>query len=211
MTSALTPQAYQCAAEFLSGQDEDWARLIAETGPCLHQPRPAREPYEALVRAIVYQQLHTRAADTILARLLALYPDTPFPSATQLLATDPAHQRACGLSAAKLVAIRGIAQAALQGVVPDRAQALALGDDALTERLITLKGVGRWTVEMFLIYTLERADILPVDDFGVRDGYRRLKQLQVAPTPRLMRDIGQAWRPYRTVAAWYLWRVPARG
>lgn len=211
MSSALTPPFYQRAAECLSGLDADCARLIAQTGPCLHQPKPAREPYEALVRAIVYQQLHTRAADTILARLLALYPDTPFPSAVQLLATDPAQQRACGLSAAKLVAIRGIAQAALDGVVPDRAQALALGDDALIQRLIPLKGIGRWTVEMFLIYTLERTDILPVDDFGVREGYRRLKQLHTAPTPRQMRELGQAWRPFRTVAAWYLWRVPARG
>jgi len=95
--------------------------------------------------------------------------------------------------------------------VPSREQARLLSDEALIERLVSLKGIGRWTVEMFLIYSLERADVLPVDDYGVREGYRRLKRLETAPTPRQMRELGQAWRPWRTVAAWYLWRVPARG
>jgi len=207
----LSPQSYLQAAKFLSGLDGDWARQIAAIGPCLHQAKPAREPYEALVRAIAYQQLHTKAGDTILARFLALYPYTAFPSAQQLLASDPEIQRACGLSAAKLAAIRGIAQARLDGIVPTRDQALSLSDEALVERLVSLKGVGRWTVEMFLIYTLERSDILPVDDYGVRKGYRRLKGIEKAPTPRQMREIGGAWSPYRTVAAWYLWRIPARG
>lgn len=207
----LSPDAYARATEFLSGLDADWARHIAATGPCRHEAKPAREPYEALVRAIAYQQLHAKAGDAILARLLALYPVSPFPSAEQLLATDPEHQRTCGFSATKLATIRGIAQATLDGVVPTREQALSLSDDALIERLVSLRGVGRWTVEMFLIYTLERSDILPVDDFGVREGYRRLKGLEAAPTPRQMREIGQAWSPYRTVAAWYLWRIPTRG
>lgn len=207
----LSAQAYRRAAEFLSGLDADWARHVAAIGPCRHEAKPAREPYEALVRAIAYQQLHAKAGDAILARLLALYPDTSFPPPAQLLATDPERQRACGFSARKLATLRGIAQATLDGVVPTREEALALHDEALIERLVSLPGVGRWTVEMFLIYTLERSDILPVDDFGVREGYRRLKGLEKAPTPRGMRELGQAWRPYRTVAAWYLWRMPARG
>lgn len=204
-------QTYLRAAEFLAGIDADWARHIARTGPCRHEAKPAREPYEALVRAIAYQQLHAKAGDAILARLLALYPATPFPSAAQLLATAPEQQRACGFSATKLATIRGIAQATLEGIVPTREQALSMSDEALVERLVSLKGVGRWTVEMFLIYTLERNDILPADDFGVREGYRRLKGLETAPTPRQMRALGQAWRPYRTIAAWYLWRIPTRG
>ncbi|CAM4210337.1 DNA-3-methyladenine glycosylase family protein [Kerstersia similis] len=211
ITADLAPQTYARAAEFLSGLDTDWARHILLTGPCRHAAKPAREPYEALVRAIAYQQLHAKAGDAILARLLALYPDTAFPSAGQLLATDPEQQRRCGFSAAKLATIRGIAQARLDGVVPTRAEALTLSDETLIQRLVSLKGVGRWTVEMFLIYSLERSDILPADDYGVREGYRRLKGLEKAPTPRQMRELSLAWRPYRTVAAWYLWRIPTRG
>lgn len=206
----LSPEAYRRAADFLSNLDSDWARHVAATGPCRHEAKPAREPYEALVRAIAYQQLHAKAGDAILARLLALTPETAFPSPQQLLATDPELQRDCGFSATKLATIRGIAQATADRVVPTRAEALHLPDDTLIERLISLKGVGRWTVEMFLIYTLERSDILPVDDFGVREGYRRLKGLEKAPTPRQMREIGLAWSPHRTVAAWYLWRIPTR-
>lgn len=177
-------------------------------GPCKLETKPARDPYEALIRAIAYQQLHAKAGDAILARLLALYPQGRFPTPDELLATDPEHQRACGFSARKLATLRAIAQARLDGIVPTREEALNLGDEALIQRLVQLPGIGRWTVEMLLIYTLERPDILPVDDFGVRDGYRRLQGLDAAPTPRQMRDIGLAWQPYRTTAAWYLWRVP---
>ena len=206
----LSPGAYRRAAEFLSGLDADWARHVAAIGPCRHEAKPAREPYEALVRAIAYQQLHVRAGDAILARFLALYPEASFPSPEQLLASAPEQQRACGFSAAKLATIRSIAQATLEGVVPGLDEAKRLPDAALIERLTALRGVGRWTVEMFLIYSLERSDILPVDDFGVRAGYARLKGLKKAPTPGQLRDIGKAWSPYRTVAAWYLWRLPAR-
>lgn len=207
----VSPGAHARAAAFLAGIDSDWAAHVAAVGPCLHQAKPAREPFEALVRAIAYQQLHARAGDAILGRLMALYPHTAFPSPVQLLATAPELQRACGFSAGKLATVRGIAQATLDGLVPARAQALALDDETLIKRLVALKGVGRWTVEMLLIYTLERSDILPADDFGVREGYRRLKRLAKAPTPAQMREIGRAWQPYRTAAAWYLWRMPARG
>lgn len=162
-----------------------------------------------MLRAIAYQQLHAKAGDAILLRLQALA--GCFPRPAQLLATKPELLRACGFSAAKLATVRGIAQAALDGLVPTREEALRLDDESLIERLVTLKGVGRWTVEMLLIYTLERPDILPADDFGVREGYRRLKRLAQAPTPRAMREIGQDWQPWRTAATWYLWRMPAHG
>ena len=204
----LSESAYRQAATFLATLDEDWARHIAAIGPCRHAAKPAREPYEALIRAIAYQQLHAKAGDAILGRFLALYPAITFPAPQQVLATDEAALRACGFSATKLATIRGIAQAALDGVVPTREQARAMPDEALIERLVTLRGVGRWTVEMLLIYTLERSDILPADDFGVRDGYRRLKRLDSTPTRKQMEKLGLAWSPYRTVAAWYLWRVP---
>lgn len=205
----LSPRTYRQAAQRLSELDGDWARHVATIGPCRHAAKPAREPYEALVRAIAYQQLHAKAGDAILGRLLALYPGTSFPAPEELLATPSDAQRVCGFSATKLATIRGIAQATVEGIVPTREDALRMTDDALIERLVSLKGIGRWTVEMFLIYTLERSDILPVDDFGVREGYRRLKGMDVAPTPRQMREIGQLWQPYRTVAAWYLWRCTA--
>lgn len=213
--SACTPAAgdipalYERAARHLAALDADWANHIAAIGPCRHASRPARDPYEALVRAIAYQQLHARAGDAILGRFLALYPGQEFPTPRALLDTDPQAQRACGFSAAKLATIRGIAEAALEGRIPCRDEALAMRDEALIERLVALRGVGRWTVEMLLIYTLERMDILPVDDYGVREGYRRLKRLDKAPSPARMRAIGEAFSPYRTIAAWYLWRLPA--
>ncbi|MBF8779437.1 DNA-3-methyladenine glycosylase family protein [Pseudomonas fulva] len=203
----LSPQSYLKAAAFLAALDQDWARHVDAVGPCLHHATPGREPYEALVRAIAYQQLHARAAEAILGRLLALFPDGEFPTPGQLLASDPQALRACGFSARKLATIRGIAQARLDGLVPARDEALGLSDDALIQRLVMLPGVGRWTVEMVLIYCLGRSDILPVDDYGVREGYRRLKRLDKAPTPGQMRLLGSTWSPYRTVAAWYLWRA----
>ena len=115
ITADLSPRAYLQAEEFLSGRDADWTKHILSVGPCRHEAKPAREPYEALIRAIAYQQLHAKAGDAILARLLALYPDAVFPSPQQLLATDPELQRVCGFSAPKLTTIRGIAQAAVDG------------------------------------------------------------------------------------------------
>ncbi|MFB4394557.1 MULTISPECIES: DNA-3-methyladenine glycosylase family protein [unclassified Pseudomonas] len=203
----LSAQAYRQACEFLQSLDPDWARHIETTGPCLHRATPGREPFEALVRAVAYQQLHARAGEAILGRLLALYPQAAFPSPEQLLATDPETLRACGFSASKLATVQGIAQARLEGLVPSLDEARGLSDDVLIQRLVALRGVGRWTVEMLLIYSLERSDILPVDDFGVREGYRRIKGLDKAPTPAQMRSLGGAWSPHRTVAAWYLWRA----
>jgi DNA-3-methyladenine glycosylase II len=165
-----------------------------------------REPYEALIRAIAYQQLHAKAGDAILARFLAIYPTSAFPSPGELLAVSPDRQRACGFSAAKLAAIRGVAEATLAGEVPSGKVAAKMSDTQLIERLSALRGIGRWTVEMFLIYSLQRSDILPGDDFGVREGYRRLKGLSTAPTARQIREIGERWSPYRTAASWYLWR-----
>ncbi|RCS30713.1 DNA-3-methyladenine glycosylase 2 family protein [Rhodanobacter denitrificans] len=196
------------AAAFLAAIDADWARLVAQVGPCGHEPKPTREPYEALVRAVAYQQLHVKAGDAILARLLALYPQQAFPLPAQLLDAGIDAMRGCGFSARKTETIRGIAAAAQDGVVPDLGTALALSDEELVARLGALKGIGRWTVEMFLIYSLGRPDILPVDDFGVREGYRLLKSLDTAPAPKALAAIGARWSPHRTAAAWYLWRVP---
>src|SRR5262249_15993859 len=118
------------------------------------------------------------------------------------------HLRGCGFSASKIATIKAISEGALTGSVPSRAVAATMGDDELIARISTIKGVGRWTVEMLLMYTLERRDVLPADDFGVREGYRALKGLSEQPKANKMREIGKEWSPHRTVASWYLWRVP---
>ncbi len=163
------------------------------------------------MRAIAHQQLHGRAAELILGRFLALYPGEPFPLPAMVLATDAAVLRGCGFSGSKIAAIQDIALHAASGVVPTRRAAARLSDAALIERLTPIRGVGRWTVEMLLIFTLGRPDVLPVDDFGVREGYRLLHDLPQQPKPRALADIGAAWAPYRSTAAWYLWRAADAG
>ena len=191
----------------LAAADADWAALIQRVGRCGLKLKPEREPYHALIRAIAYQQLHGRAAEAILARFLALYPDTDFPAPQQVLATEQILMRGCGLSASKVVAIQGIAAATVDGIVPPLALAATLTDEELIVRLITLRGVGRWTVEMLLLFTLGRPDVLPVDDFAVREGWRFMKGFPVQPKPKALAEIGLAWSPYRSTAAWYLWRA----
>lgn len=198
---------YQAATDFLAKLDADWAQLIATVGPCTFTPKPAREPYEALIRAVAYQQLHAKAGDAILNRLLIIS-GHGFPSPQQLLSTEFEALRACGFSTKKIDTIHAIANGALTGLVPTRKQADVMTDEDLIARLVTLKGIGRWTVEMLLIFTLERMDVLPADDFGVAHGYQRLKKLDAALKREDLSEIAQAWSPFRTIASWYLWRVP---
>lgn len=194
------------ATRHLATVDPAMAALIRRVGRCGYAPEK-REPFEALVRAITHQQLHGAAARTILARFLAMHPGAAFPSPQQILSTDEAAMRACGLSRNKIAAIRDIAIKATEGVVPSRRAALRLPDAELIERLTVIRGVGRWTVEMMLMFNLGRMDILPVDDFGVREGYRRLHGMAAQPKPRELAAIGELWSPWRSVASWYLWRA----
>ncbi len=181
--------------------------VIRQVGACTLKPA-RRQPYEALVRAIAHQQVHGRAAEAILGRFLACCSCPPgFPAPEAVLALTPEAMRACGLSGNKVLAIRDIAEKAAAGVVPTRAAARRLTDAELIERLVALRGVGRWTVEMLLIFTLGRADILPVDDFGVREGYRLAAGLEGQPKPKELAVLGEAWAPFRTTAAWYFWRA----
>ena len=183
------------------------AALCRRIGPPRIGVDRAREPYEALVRAIGHQQLHGRAAEAILNRFVALAPGAPFPSPQAVLALTDAQMRGCGLSGGKVAAIRDIALHAREGIVPTRRQAARMDDEALVERLVPIRGVGRWTVEMLLIFTLGRKDVLPIDDFGVREGYRLLHGLEAQPKPRALGEIGAVWAPHRSTAAWYLWRA----
>jgi DNA-3-methyladenine glycosylase II len=203
-----TPARYRASIKFLKNAGDDWRKLIDLVGPCLHDPKAAREPYEALVRAIAYQQLTAKAGDSIIGRLKALYPETLFPTPEDLIGADFEVLRGCGFSGAKIATIKAISEGALSGLVPTREVAVKMDDEALIERIASIKGIGRWTVEMLLMYSLERMDVLPVDDFGIREGYRILKSLSDVPKPRELRELGKALAPHRTVASWYLWRVP---
>ncbi|MHB1677969.1 MAG: DNA-3-methyladenine glycosylase family protein [Sulfuriferula sp.] len=207
VASTLASAHFDSALTHLANSDPDWASLIERVGPCGLRSKPEREPFEALIRAIAYQQLHARAAEAILSRFLALYPGSSFPSPMNILATDENVLRACGFSAAKVATIRCIAEKTLDGVVPTRSVALTLTNEELIARLVPLRGIGRWTVEILLIYTLERPDVLPIDDFGVREGWRIMKTLPKQPLPKEMSRIGQAWSPYRSTATWYLWQA----
>lgn len=188
-------------------KDSRFAALIDRVGPPRLNIQRQRSPYEALVRAIAHQQLHGRAAEAILARFSALFPGDIFPEPDAVMATAEATLRGCGFSGGKIAAIRDICAKALDGTVPTRRQSLRLSDEALIERLTAIRGVGRWTVEMLLIFTLGRPDVLPVDDFGVREGYRVLHGLETQPKPKMLAEIGQAWAPYRSLATWYLYRA----
>lgn len=187
-------------------RDPLFKAVIRQVGPCTLEPAK-RQPYEALVRAIAHQQVHGRAAEAILGRFIAAFPDHKFPPADAVLAAEMEMLRACGLSGNKVAAILDIARHAASGIVPTRRAAAKLSDDELIARLVAIRGVGRWTVEMLLIFTLGRPDVLPVDDFGVREGYRVAAGLEVQPKPKELAAIGEAWAPFRTTAAWYLWRA----
>ena len=212
-SSTSNPSVYAEASQFLSKIDADWAQLINTVGACTlsNETEPNLSPYEALVQAVAYQQLHAKAGDAIFARFKNLFGQdgkNAFPPPQQLITANFDDLRACGFSGRKIETIQGIAQATIDGIVPSRQQAETMSNEALIERLIALKGIGRWTVEMMLIFTFERMDILAVDDFAIVAGYTRLKKLSIAPKPKQMAEIGKAWTPHRTIASWYLWRVP---
>jgi DNA-3-methyladenine glycosylase II len=184
--------------------------LVKRIGPCTLVPLQ-REPYEALVRAIAHQQVHGRAAEAMLTRFCALREGEGFPPADFVLTLPSEALRGCGFSGSKVLAIQDIAAKAMQGLVPTLEEAATISDAALIERLVAIRGVGRWTVEMLLIFTLGRADILPVDDFGVREGWKLLNKLEAQPKPKELAAIGEAWAPFRSIAAWYLWRAADEG
>jgi DNA-3-methyladenine glycosylase II len=201
------PRRSHPAIHHLSSADERFAALIRRVGPPALKVDRGRDLYEALIRAIAHQQLHGKAAEAILARFVGLFPGDRFPQPDSVLETDADALRGCGFSAAKLAAVRDICARTIDGTVPSRRQAHKLTDEELIERLTTIRGVGRWTVEMLLIFTLGRPDVLPVDDFGVREGFRVLFELDIQPKPRALADLGLAWAPHRSMATWYLYRA----
>lgn len=209
MTShRLKPPSYDVAAgvAHLRAAHPRMATMIDRVGACSIETH-TRQPFEALVQSIVYQQLNGRAAATILGRVVALYSPKRFPTAEDLLATDDAALRAAGLSRAKTLAVKSLARHFLDGVVPTRAQAMKLSNEELIERLTRVRGIGRWTVEMFLIFGLSRPDVWPVLDFGVRKGLGRTFGTRNMPTPKQAQPYSRKFSPYSSIAAWYFWRA----
>lgn len=195
------------ATATLAAQDEVMAGVIETRGPCTLQLMEL-SPFAALARAIVFQQLHGRAAEAIHARMLALLDaEAGDVDPRALLAATERELRAAGLSLAKIASLRDLAQAALTGVIPTIDEAVDLDDEAIIERVTGVRGIGRWTAQMLLIFVLGRPDVLPVDDFAVRAGVRAAYGRAGLPTPRELEALGRAWVPHRTVASWYLWRV----
>lgn len=181
--------------------------LIERVGHCCLQVRRRESPFQSLVNAVAHQQLHGAAARAILKRFLALYPESDFPSAAEVAATSDRQLRAVGFSRGKIRCIRDLTAKTLEGVVPERRVIQRLDDEAVIERLTAVHGVGRWTVEMLLMSTLGRPDVLPVDDYGIRAGFRIAYAMKSMPKPITVRRRGERWRPYRTIASWYLWRA----
>ena len=195
----------------LQKQSDELGAWIAESGPCGLEIKWESDLYESLVRAIAHQQLHGRAAACILGRLCEGFKCDGFPSPKQLKRAPADKLRGMGFSAAKTLAIQGIAAATVAGQIPTRAEAATLSDDELVARLLPLRGVGRWTVEMLLIFTLGRLDVMPVDDFGVKSGLMQLFDLEKMPGKAHFAELTDHWRPYRSVGAWYLWRKADAG
>ncbi len=210
---------HTAACQHLSRVDRKLARIIAKSGPCRLQQETTQSIFEALLESIIYQQLNGRVAATITERVKALFPENShrirtrrglvagFPSPEQILSVPEELLRSAGLSRAKMLAIRDLAAKTLDGTVPPAKQAHRMSDEELVERLDSVRGVGRWTVEMLLLFRLGRPDVLAVDDYGIRKGFAKMHKLAELPKPKELLAHGERWRPYRSVASWYLWRA----
>jgi len=194
------------AIEQLSAVDAKLAKLIDRVGPFAMPTREAMSPFEMLLHAIVYQQISTKAAASIHARLTALFPGgKPGPRRLQKLSDEDL--RGAGMSRPKLRAARDLADKALDGTVPSRSRLDNMDDEAVIARLIQIRGIGQWSAEMMLIFQLGRPDVLPVTDLGVRKGFQLSHGGRELPETKKLLRYGERWRPYRSVASWYLWRA----
>lgn len=206
MTTIPADYSIPEAIQHLSATDPAMGALIHAVGPCEGMIRPIEHPFDALSEAVVYQQLSGKAASTILGRFRALLgsPERLDPEA--VLSLDPQAMRAAGLSGAKTAAIRDLADKTLTGIVPDATTLRQLDDQTIIDRLTVVRGIGPWSVQMYLMFRLGRPDVLPHTDLGIRKGLQRLDGLTDMPAPAFVLERGEVWRPFRTLAAWYLWR-----
>jgi DNA-3-methyladenine glycosylase II len=198
---------HERAVTHLAVADRQLGRLIERVGPCRLRADKTRSPFQTLVRAVAHQQLTGKAANTILGRLIALHPGRDFPTPEDLLAAAEEKLRGVGFSRAKVASLKDIAAKTLDGVVPDPRALAKLPDPEIIERLTTIRGVGQWTVEMMLIFKLGRLDVLPVHDYGVKKGFAKTYRKKDLPKPAELLEHGERWRPFRSVASWYLWRA----
>jgi DNA-3-methyladenine glycosylase II len=192
----------QKAILHLAGADARLGAIISSVGS--YTIKRGGEPFQALVEAIMYQQLAGSAADAIHARFLKLYRDK-FPAPERLLSTPDERLRTAGLSGRKIEYMKDLAGRVSDGRL-DLAGLAAMGDEQIVEQLSEVKGIGRWTAEMFMIFCLGRPDILPVGDYGLRRAMQKTYRLRDLPAPERMTKIAQPWRPYRSVATWYMWK-----
>jgi DNA-3-methyladenine glycosylase II len=199
----LTPKDYEKARRLLLRRDPVLAALIRKHGECGLARAQRADHFSALARAITGQQLSTKAASTIFGRLVALMPDGVTPAALSALTDE--QLRKVGMSRQKITYFRDLCEKALTGVVPFDALD-TLTDDEVIAALTKVKGIGRWSAEMFLMFRLHRPDVLPVDDLGILNAVKNVYRLRKRPTAERVRKIGEAWKPYRSVACWYLWR-----
>ncbi len=195
------------AARALRRADPHLGRLIARVGACRMELQSQMSPFEALVRAICHQQLHGKAAQTIHARVHTAFSERGALRAEKILAAEEAQLRATGLSRQKSAAIRDLAARTSDGTVPPLEVIRLLPNEEIIARLTTVRGVGLWTAQMFLMFALGRPDVLPAGDYGVRKGFARAFRMKRFPTPLQVLERGRRWEPWRTVASWYLWRA----
>jgi len=209
MTSKPHPPPYDldAALAHLRAADPKMAALIDRVGPCRLRCQPRGKPYEALLESIVYQQLNGRAAATIYGRVCALFGRSGCPRPQEIAGAAPELLRGAGLSNAKMLAVKDLSTRALARQIPTAAGIARLSDEDIVERLTQVRGIGLWTVEMLLIFGLGRPDVLPATDFGVRKGFAVAYRKRELPAPKALLKHGERWRPYRSVASWYLWRA----
>ena len=195
------------AVQWLAERDDRLKRLIDAAPPFRLEIDATRSPYEALLESIAYQSISGKAAATIFGRVKALSGNGRAPTPEAMLQLRTPALRKAGLSGAKVLAMKDLARKTLAGVVPTLEQAHGMSDEALVERLVSVRGIGVWSVEMFLIFRLGRPDVLPVHDLGVKKGWSVVYGKKHMPTPKELLAFGERWRPYRTVASWYMWRA----
>jgi len=198
---------HEHAHQHIAATDPRIAALIARSLRYNIKPAPLIRPFDALAESIAYQQLSGKAAATIFGRVRALYPRGKYLDPEKILATPDESFRAAGLSRSKIAAVKDLAAKTIDGTVPSARAIARMSDEEIILRLTEVRGIGRWTVEMLLLFDLGRPDVWPVDDYGVRKGFAKIFGRRKLPTPKQLMKFGEKWRPYRSVAAWYFWRA----
>ena len=195
------------AIDYIARTDPRFAALIKRARRFDVIANELVRPFDALAESIAYQQLNGKAAAAIWGRVRALYPKRKWLDPELVLKTPDETLRACGLSRSKTAALKDLAAKTIDGTVPTRRELVRMTDEEIIERLTRVRGIGRWTVEMLLLFELGRLDVWPVADYGVRKGFAKTFGRRKLPTPKQFQKIGEKWRPYRSVAAWYFWRA----